>query len=326
MFKLTMKHITTFALFWAIALIGWSCRKDVVEIRPYPVSKQELATFLKQVPDPTSTTTFNLNGLNQDKVLETPSGMRIALTDVDQLFCTLTNPTPIACSTCPDLKVEITVASSKGDMLARGLPTTSTDNQLLESGGMVLVKVYCGNTELKLLQGRSIKVQFPEPNTKDNMFVFAAINGADGFLGWENTGQEVFKADWPVTGIAGTVKGYELVVPALGWINCARILTNADVSPFCGNLQPGFTGLNTQSYLVFENAQTVVALQFDDSTHSFCFPNIPAGFPVRVVSVAKLGPQYWLGDKTTETGTNSALPVVLEKQDESQVLGYLRGL
>jgi hypothetical protein len=326
MLKLSMKHITTFTLFWACVLLGWNCRKDVVEIRPYPVSKQELATFFKQVPDPTSTITFNFNGLNQDKMLETPNGMRISLTDVDQLFSTLNNPTPFACSTCPDLKVEITIATSRGDMLARALPTTTIDNQLLESGGMVSVKVFCGNTELKLLQGRTLKIQFPAPNAKDNMFVFAAESNADGFLGWVNTGQEVFKADWLATGISGSVKGYELVVSKLGWIHCARTLTHADVSPFCCNLQPGFTGLNTQAYLVFENVHTVVPLQFDDSTHTFCFPSIPAGFPVRAVSVAKLGPQYWLGDKITETGTNSSLPLELEKQDVDQVLGYLRGL
>jgi len=326
MLKLTMKHITTFTLFWAFALLGWNCRKDVVEVRPYPVSKQELSAFLKEVPDPASTVTFNVNALNQDKIFETPGGMRLFFTDVDQLFSTTNTPTPFACSTCADLKIEITTATSRGDILARELPPTTTDKQLLESGGMVSLKVFCGNTELKLLPGRIIKIQFPAPDAKENMFVFAAKSDPNGFLGWENTGQEVFKADWPTISTPGAVKGYELIVSQLGWSNCARILTHADVSSFCTNLPPGYTGLNTQAYLVFENVLVLVPLEFDDSTHTFCFPNVPAGFPVRIVSVAKLGPQYWLGDKTTETGTNSALPLQLEKQDVWDVLGYLRGL
>ncbi len=326
MLKLTMKYSTTFALFWVFALLGWNCRKDVVEVRPYPVSKQELSAFLKQVPDPTSTVTFHVNNLNQDRIFETPSGMRLFFTDVDQLFSTANATSPFACSTCADLKIEISYASSRGDILARELPTTSIDKQLLESGGMVSLKAFCGSTELKLLPGRTIKIQLPAAEAKNNMFVYTAPSTPNDFLGWENTGQEVYKADWLVAGIPGTVRGYELVVPHLGWVNCARVLNQANVSSFCTTLQPGFTALNTQAYLVFENVLVLAPLLFDDSTHTFCFPNIPAGFPVRVVSVAKLGDQYWLGDMTTETGTNSVMPLQLEKQDASNVLGYLRGL
>ena len=182
--------------------------------------------------------------------------IRVFLTDVDQLFQSATLPTSVvACSNCTELKFVITIARSKGDMLARELPTSSEDDILLESGGMVQLQVYCGTTELQLLPGRTIKIQLPSNETKDDMFVYGITNDIHGFKGWKNTGQEVFKAEWPAPGGPGTQHGYEMIVSKLGWSNCARVLSFADVTPFCVNLKPNYTGQNTQVYLVFDNVQ-----------------------------------------------------------------------
>jgi hypothetical protein len=325
MLKITMKHITPFMLFWAIALLNWGCRKDVEEIRQYPVTMTELSLFLKQVPDATTVNTFHFNGLNEDKIITTPNSVRVFLTDVNQLFADKASHAPVAASACSDLKIVVTIAATKGDMLSRELPTTSTEDMLLESGGMVQVQAFCGTTELELLPGRTIKVQLPAADVKDNMFVYNAVYKDDFFAGWGDTGQEVFNADWPAVG-GGTVEGYELIVSNLGWSNCARLLTTAAVTPFCISLKPSYTGLNTQAYLVFENTQVVAPLKFDDASHSFCFPNIPAGYPVRVVTIANMDAAYWLGSTTTETGTNSMLPLQPQQKAAVDVLNFLRTL
>jgi hypothetical protein len=321
-----MKNNALLALVGMVLLCGWGCRKDVEEIRPYPVTQKELTLFLLQVPDPSTTTTFEFDGLDEDKTLTTPDGARILLVDVDQLFATTAAPTvPFACSTCPDLSISLTIATSKGDILARALPTVTTDNQLLESGGMVELKAFCGNTALQLLPGRTIKVQLPAADPKEGFELYTGQYQTTEFLGWSGTGQEVFKADWPAPG-GGLQSGYELVLATLGWSNCAKALPATPTTSFCINLQPSYTGLNTQAYLVFENLQVVAPLNFDDTVHSFCFPNIPAGYPVKIVSVAKLESAYWLGATTSETGTNSMLPVQPQKQEPVDLLGYLRGL
>lgn len=328
MLKVTIKNISALTLFLAVAMISWGCRKDVLEIRPYPVTLTELSLLLNQVPDPNSTTTFHFNGLNEDKILSTPSGIRLFLTDVDHLFSTLSpNPSPVACSTCSDLKIEITEINKRGDALGRGLPTTTKNDEILESVGMVEIRVFCDNAELQLDTGRTLKVQMPSAVIKDDLFVFAATSNDKGFAGWENTGQEVFYADWPPPGGTGAVVlGYELVISKLGWSNCAQALDATDFTPFCAVLEAGYTGQNTQAYLVFNNAFVVVPLRFDGLTQSFCFPNIPAGYPVRVISVAKLDTAFWLGAVSTETGTNSLLTVQPIKQEAQEILGYLRGL
>ena len=325
MLQFSIKNITPLALFWALLFMGWGCRKDVLELREYPNTHTELSQFLMQVPDPATATTFQFNGLNEDKILSTPQGLRVFLTDVDQLFATKNTTSPVLCSTCAELKIVVTIARAKGDILARELATNSVDDALLESAGMVQVQAFCGATELQLLPGRTIKVQLPAIDPVNDMFIHTGVFDNNGFRGWKNTSQEVFKADWPgPTG--GSVQGYELIVAQLGWSNCARPLSHATATPFCVTLKPSYTGLNTRIYLVFENSTVIAPLKFDDATHSFCFPAIPAGYPVQVVSVAKLEQEFWLGATMTETGTNSMLPVTPQKQDAVQILGYLRGL
>ncbi len=322
-----IKYTAPFTLLWAIVLLSWGCRKDVDEIRHYPNTQTELSLFLKQVPDPATTTIFLFDGLNEDRVLETPGGVRVFLTDVDQLFSSKDSPsTAVACSTCPELKIVVTVANTKGDILARELSTYSNDDMLLESGGMVHLQAFCGTTALQLLQGRTVKVQLPANDAKDGMFVYTSAYDNSGFDGWEASTQAVFKADWLAAGGTGVNKGYELILPKLGWSNCARPLSLTSVTPFCVKLEPGYTGLNTQAYLVFDNILVVAPLKFDDTSHSFCFPNVPAGYPVRIVSVAKLDTAYWLGAATTETGTNSTLALQPQQKEALDLLGYLRGL
>lgn len=319
-----MKNTHHWILLTMLTLVVASCRKDVEEVRPYPVTVEDLKLFLQQVPDPSTKTVIELNNLSEDKVVTTPGGIRVYLTDVDQLFMTPGNNTPLAASDCDDLKIEITVAFSRGDIMARGIPTIDNNDKLLETRGMISIRAFCGTSLLALLPGRTIKIQFPSANPQEDMFTHEALFVGNEFQSWRNTNQPVFKADW-TDGNGNVVSGYEMLVASLGWSNCARQVIGSGTT-FCTSLMPGFTGLNTQSYLVFDGIQSVVPLKFDDASHSFCFPSIPPGYPVRVVSVAKLGTDFWYGKSTTETGTNTVLPVHPEKEPESDILSFLRGL
>lgn len=326
MLKIKLHHIL---LAGVLSLLGtgmWSCRKDVVEVRPYPVSINDLKQFLQQAPASGATEVFDFNGLNEDKMLSGPEGVRVFLSDVDHLFSMADSPTAVAASSCSDLKIEISVAFTKGDILARDLGTFSFDDgRLLETSALIGVRAWCGGSALQLLPGRTLKIQVPESTSPlDDMFVYDAVYDADEFRGWKNTGQEVFKADWPGSQ-SNTVIGYEILADKLGWTAAGRPLPNTGTT-FCADLQPGFTGQNTQSFLVFSNQRVVAPLIFDDASHSFCFDNVPAGYPVQVVSVAKLGVKYWLGNSSTETGTNTVLPIQSQQQDAGNILDYLRGL
>lgn len=280
--------------------------------------------MLQQVPDASTKTTFSLSAVTEDKVLVTPNGVRVFLTDPDNLFAN-TDGNPVPCSACQTLRVEVTEALDKSDIIAYGLPTTTTDKTLLESGGMARVLVYCDGNALQLLPDRQLKVQIPAENPADNMQVFNGIMASDTFLGWENSSLPVFQAEWQDADM-NLVNGYELLSSQLDWINADRHV-NEPTTSFCVDLPPNFNPENTTAYLVIKNMRSVAFLEYDLAGQKFCFHDAPIGFPVRIITVSKTTDgQYWLGNQETEIGTDATVTVNPAAVSEQQMLAFLKSL
>lgn len=309
--------------YWTVLLLSlWSCRKDVEQFEPYAPSAQELSNLLAvEVPAAATHTVFTLNSLSTDKMLETPGGTRIFLIDTDNLFSNKSTGALVHCSTCPDLKVEVTEVLDKSDIIAHSLNTIGDSGILFESGGMVRVTATCNGQQLELLSDRVLKIQLPRNNTQSGYFVFAQDTSTGGH--WSNSNQEVFEAEWPV--LNGTKKGYELLVKKMGWSACGRSLADPG-SSFCIELPSGFADQNTLAYLVFKDQQVVAPLQYKLSQNKFCFPNAPAGYPVKLVTVSKLGERYWLGKAETEVGTNATFPMGTQESTLEAILNYVKSL
>jgi hypothetical protein len=285
----------------------------------------DIQELMQQLPASSSQTAFTLSALAEDKMLVTPSGVRVFLTDTENLFADAAgNPTP--CSTCQTLKVEVTEALDKSDIIAYGVPTTTIDNKLLESGGMVRVVVSCDGKPLELLTDRKLKIQIPAVNPADNMLIFKSLEQNDAFLGWENTNQQVFQAEWLDSNSNDIIQGYELLTSHLDWINADRFLDDT-TSSFCVDLPPSFNPENTQAYIVFKNIRAVTFLDYDNAAQKFCSPNTPVGFPVKLVTVSKTADgQFWLGDLETEIGTNATANITPQQVSEQQMLDFLKSL
>ncbi len=315
------------AVLSTLSVAVWGCRKDVQEFIPYKPKLENLDQLLLQTPDPTTQTVFQFGGnVIPDTILAAASGVRIFLADTENLFEDNTG-TPVPCSTCPSLKVEVTTVLRKGDFVARKLPTsTYPESEMLESAGAVYVRVLCGNKELQLLPSRYLKVQIPASTNHSDMTVFTGVVDAEKNLtGWSNTNEPAFLAKWPLPGSGALQDGYELIVPQTGWSNCARPLTEQG-SSFCVTLPDQFTALNARVFLVFKNNNAIAELTGTDESSEFCFPQAPLGYPVTIVVVGKTGEQYWLANPFTEIGTNvqlSVTPVPLQEQD---LINFLKSL
>ncbi len=313
--------------YWPLLLLAlWSCRKDVEKFLPYAPSAQELSSILaERVPNALTQSTFEFNNLSADQILETPNGSRIFLVDTDNLFAGAGSGLPVLCSTCGDLKIEVTEVFDKKDIVARGLNTVSVGGSLFESDGMIRIVVTCNGQPLALLPNRSLKIQLPSNEPVTGFFIFnQAASGGTDQTEWENSGQEVFEAEWPVAGGA-TQRGYELLVRDLGWAACGKLISDTS-SSFCIELPAGFADQNTLAYIVFKNQDVVAPLQFDLTENKFCYPNAPAGYQVQLVTVSKLGGQYWLGNTQTEIGTNATVPLDAKQMTEDAVVNFVKGL
>lgn len=313
--------------YWPILLLAlWSCRKDVENFEPYAPSAQDLSTLLAaEIPGPTTHTVFTLQFLNEDKILETPSGLRIFLVDTDHLFAQKSTGNPVLTSTCQDLKVDVTEVLDKKDIVARSLNTVGDNGQLFESGGMVNVTVTCNGELLALLPDRKLKIQVPNASPQTGFFVFDEVKDGNGnFSKWTQSGQEVFEADW-LNNTGTTQHGYELLVQNLGWSAAGKPVTDPN-SMFCVTLPSGFADQNTLAYIVFSHQQIVAPLEYTLAQGKFCYPNAPAGYQVQLMAVSKLGTQYWLGKGQTEIGTNATVPLGTQQMTEEAVLNFVKSL
>ncbi|MEI6408328.1 MAG: hypothetical protein WCR52_03000 [Bacteroidota bacterium] len=317
------RHIILLALLNTLLLAGvWSCRKDVDEFRTYPVTLANLDPLLGQVPNSSTKTTIPLGGLAKDTIVVTADGLRIFLTDPEQLLVDA-NDNPVPFSTCQNLFMEVTEVLDKGDMIARNIPSTVANGAVLESDAMLRIRFTCDGTPLKLKAGRNIKIQIPEANRQDNLFVYNGTMQNDSLSAWTATMVPVYLADWISNVTNETVLGYEIIATQLDWVACSHPL-GGQASSFCVNLPDGFSNVNTVVYMVFKNVKAVVPLTGNRS--QFCYAQAPQGYFVKLVTVGKFGEQYWLGNKETEIGTNTVLDVAPQIVSEQQMLNFLKGL
>jgi hypothetical protein len=320
-----LKHFFIYALLSTLTLAGvGGCRKDVESFRSYPPTLDAIRQTLQQVPGANTKTAFSLSAVTEDKVLVTPGGVRVFLTDPDNLFEDA-NGNPVPCSTCQTLGIEITEALDKSDIIAYGVPTTTLEGTLLESGGMVRVAVSCDGKTLRLRDDRKLKIQVPATDPVDDMLVFQGVAVNDTFLGWNDTGLPVFQAEWQNNNL-DIVQGYEILAPHLDWINADRFINEPSTS-FCVDLPENFNPENTTAYLVVNNIRAVAFLEYNLAEQTFCWPSAPIGFPVRIVTISKTADgQYWLGNQETEIGTDATLNVIPKQVSNQQVLDFLKSL
>jgi len=306
-------------------LAGWSCRKDVEIFRPYDISVAEISLALQQVPAAQTQSVLVLNNREADTLFVTAGGVRIFLNHLDQLFSNAAGVV-VPCSTCPDFRLEVIEIQGKGDLIARNTGTVTTENRVLESDGILYLKATCNGQELQLTQGNLLKIQIPGTLPLIANQLFSNTSGTmDVFTGWSGANHPVTAVEWQVSGTPPFQLGYQLLVPSLRWVCAGRMLEEPN-SSYCVELPLGFSDQNTQVFMVFENMQSVVPLKYQAADFRFCAPFVPQGFPVQVVTVSKLGDQFWLGTKEDETGGTNTLSLQPQKMSEQQVIDFIKNL
>jgi hypothetical protein len=326
-----MQHLlknTAFRLVLGLALLSASwmgCQRDISVFEPEEITQAQLLSFLQTAPQAATKTVFTLNGLSKDTMLTTPGGVRVFLTDTDALFGnSSTVATP--CSSCTDLRMEVTEVVKRGDMVARGLPSIGIDGAWLENAGAVLVEVFCNGQALKILNGRSIKIQLPAAATANDYEVYVAELDGQHLNGWKNTGQVVYQAEWLLPS-GSQQEGFEILAAQTGW-NSAQKTFSTTSNELCIDLPTYYNADNTLAFVMVDGRKVIAPLQpsIVGGQTVFCYDHVPAGYNVQIVVLTKVGDEYWLGYQKTESGTSSTFVVTPNKSTDGSVLDFLKNL
>lgn len=88
------------------------------------------------------------------------------------------------------VKFEVNEYLDKSEFIYARLSTNTNKGEMLESGGMLLLKAYSENGTLSLGKGKSIQFQIPTSSVKENMELFSGARDVHGNMNWHATGNK----------------------------------------------------------------------------------------------------------------------------------------
>ena len=206
-------------------------------------------------------------------------------------------------------RVEILPLKRKGDFIRTFRPTVSANGSLLETGGGFFIRVSKDDKELSLASNITFKIKFNDVDTpKNNMQVFygkeglpVPNKGIDTAFNWVRDFDTTYLNTWSKPSnnpLIPTYMGYELNSKNLRWVVAERYIDSTlPKTKVTVILSPNYTNKNTAVFAVFNNQKTVVNLKADYTSRSFFANNIPLKSSVKLISLSKIGGDYYLGVK-----------------------------
>jgi hypothetical protein len=342
-----MKNFTLYILAFGLVLAVASCKKDSIEFIPLKtVTIVESDTSWDQdLTTKTNLTTAALPPLSIEKLVTQLSAEPKMDTCNADRGGTITVPDNVtvtfpasACVTQQNrvctgkLDVEIQILRKKGDFIAYNLPTSSGNKQLI-SGGVVSIKVRQNGQEVKMAQGKTVKVRYAMPEVDNTMKLFEGkIDGRFSFdwiqLPSNGTANPVL-ATWTQDSLQR--KGYDLVLDRFGLINCDKFggdTTNFN-NKFSVTLPETHTNINTSVYVAFKSLNSVLGLAGEPQSKSFVAlgRGLPVGRAVTVVVVGYIKDKFYFAKQDVTIGSTiqniRLTPTVTEKEDMKTILNSL---
>lgn len=233
-----------------------------------------------------------------------------------------------------DVQVSLSYLKSKGDMIRFGRPTTS-NNRILISSGAFNITVTSNGQVTNLASGKSISVKYPNTNAGKGKIIFFGDTTSTNPGTVYNDSTWVPTTDttantattYPQPDSSGFYLGYDLIIQKLHWINCDEF---ADSSLARGKLSvvlpANFTNNNTAVFGVFKNQLSVVSLYTDITNHLFYNDRIPNGTVIVVVTISKIGNNYYLGTQEVTVLQNAVTNITPSIKSIADISSFLDSL
>jgi hypothetical protein len=325
--KIKMKF---YPLFTVITLIFFSCTKENSnEFVTDPGSPYNDTSWVKTI---SATAPVNeifqvLSSPSEDSSFDATNGRMINFSNNVQM----TFPAN-GFNAGGNAKAQIIFLKTKGDMIRFGKPTTSGDKFLI-SGGAFLINVTGNNQSLSLQQNKQITIRYTALHIDPQMTLFygdTTVNSTDGFTWVASPDTLTTKpiTPWYQRQDSGYLYGYQILSKKCRWINCDHYadfngLTRTKVF---STLPANFTNENTAVFLVFKDIFSVGRMLGDADNHLFYTKDVPVGKDVTIVSISKIGEDFYLDQKQMTVTENINVKLSPEKKTQQEITDYLDSL
>ena len=196
--------------------------------------------------------------------------------------------------------VEVLLIKKKGDMVLMNKPTSSNGN-LLVSGGEIFISLKKDGKELQLAQNKKIYIKYADAPVNPLMKLFFGDESNPNRFNWVPAADSL--NNYVGT---GTQQFYEILTNHLRWINCDYFYDTTGItrSVVSAQLPSNYTNANTTSFLVFRDFRSVLGIYGDVAEKKFISGKVPNGKAATVIVISKQGNDYFLGKEIITTGIN----------------------
>jgi len=217
------------------------------------------------------------------------------------------------------IKIEVDYLKTRGDMIRFKKSTTSYD-RILESGGAFNIKVTQNGKQLKIAQQKLIILRYRNSKADPHMNVFygdTTVTNLDNFTWVVATDSRVER--WS--------DGYQLFCKRFNWINCDKFTDTTNPRTTVSSILPvNFTNNNTAVYMVFKDVLSVVRMYANIANRLFYSNNVPVNSNVTIVSISKIGEDFYLGTKETTVTKNLVERLSPQKKTKKEIDDYINSL
>ena len=230
-----------------------------------------VSTFLESIAPPTQTFTRDAD---QAFVVNTANGLSFNF--YPNSFITKTGN-----AVSGNVDIEITEYMDNKDMITSGV-TTSSNNNLLQSGGMFNIAVKQNGEDLRLNNIYTVRIPSLEPDRA--MMIFRgeeSINAnGDRSINWIQQ-----DSSWVDT----TKNGYTIDLNFLSWCNLDRFYNASSGAQVRLKLPEDFTSVNTRVFMIFD-VNSVVYLFGDAENEEFNSGGyiLPLGWDIKLLAISTI--------------------------------------
>jgi len=224
-----------------------------------------------------------------------------------------------------NIRTEITQLKRKGDFIRYDRPTSYND-LLLENGQAYNVDLYQGSKEASLALNTSYNIKYESDIYSGyNMLLFYGgswVNGSDSLYTWLiNYSGAV--SSWQTFNPQSSVylTGYEMQAYKTHWVYCSSVADTNYSNPSRVNVSfpLNFTNANTCVYAVYKNRNIVARLTADLTSKTFYLPKIATGEQITIVSLSKIGNDYYWGAKEVTVQNSDLINVTPQQKNVASI-------
>jgi hypothetical protein len=229
------------------------------------------------------------------------------------------------------ISVQLVEIFDQAGMVLSDRPTTS-NGQLLVSGGEIFIGATANGQTLVLNDSTSILITLPSDSVNAGMTLFTGSDSSQ--FNWnvipnvvQTNNQQFSDTSWANDTIPYFYydpSKYIFTITQLGWINCDLFYNTPNTTSINITCSGIVDAVNMRAYLVYKNINSVAQLWSNSTPGIFTQSNVPNGEPISIaVFCLKDGKEY-LGIKEVTVSTNLSTTVELVESSEADIVALVK--